>query len=345
MRPTSAEELVSERDLAFLAQMVPPDVAVYVSGSTVEGLGNECSDVDFFIMSAEDQSTLRQPALQSGYYIDCEYHSRDKLEHLAATHNRIAQSEAPESYVLPIGDLDLYYRTAIALPVNNSAEFLDVQRHFSVELHCRLYDIHGLQRAESYLLRARAALARGDELHALFATRSVAEWATTALLARGGEGYVSRKWRFEKAARLFGRSSPDYRRIWRLHNIGRRDARQYLAEVSDFAAEVGAVGKVPLPPWQIVLRTMDKQVETSDGLVLARDDVVVKVTGWAERLWRALDDSCDAHALVPIVSEWLDLTEADAELLIYAFLDDLQQRELIDRVAANEPDLAEPSPA
>jgi hypothetical protein len=233
---STAGDFVTHEDRAILQQLLTSkDDLVYVSGSRVEGLGNRYSDLDYFIVTPQDTDVFQQPVLQREYYIDCEYYSIDALKTLSET-VRAASADPVAASELPLQDVDLYYRTAIGVPVIGGDALVDLTRGFDKALVSKVYASIAAKRARTYLISAKTDLWLGDRLLALFEARVAAEWATNFYLAERGEAYPNSKWRFEKAARHFGASSAEYARIWEVSNIGDRTVTSYVDAVNEYSA-------------------------------------------------------------------------------------------------------------
>jgi hypothetical protein len=217
-----------------------PDDIVYISGSLIEGFGNQASDIDVFLITAgEPQYHGPFGSVLGDYYLDLEVYAREGMQALASRLNALDISDYRAVWLTPLADLDLYYRTLIGQACHNPGAFAAMRSDFSREVIERLLATWcGLRYAIS-LQQAREELDTRRLVEAALAGQAAAASALDAYLAAHGEAFPSLKWRFEKLARLHGASSDLYARAWPLKGAGSRDAGTYLDDVAEFAAGLG----------------------------------------------------------------------------------------------------------
>ncbi len=329
-RSTLLADLIDLKDLDVLEKLVgSEDDVVYVSGSRVEGFGNPNSDVDFFIVSdREEPPAVDQPVLQAGYYVDAEYWKWDVLESMAS---RFANFDVCSTEVAPFNfsELDLYYRTAIGIPVVNEARFSLLQGRFSKSTFSGVYAAICKSRSEDLLCIALGSLATKDELCALPAARQAAVAASEAFLAEQGEAYPNPKWRFEKALRLFGKKSAEYREIWEIQNSGGRSTEDYVTAVRRFCSRCGVEAQPKGGSWVKVTWAAVRQVPLREQLLLVAQGQVYRLDGWRQRVWRELN-GLDQTEVVECITRELGITSEDAKYVARSFIGDLARRGLVD---------------
>lgn len=324
-----------DEDLSVLRQLVTSDCETsYVSGSRVEGFGNPYSDVDFFLVTRARVSVLQQPAIQGDHYVDCEYHSWDDLLELSETFRQIHPEDCTDRWPTD-QELDLYYRTAIGLPVIGAERFLELQSHFPKEIFPSIYSAVASARAETLLWDAKGSIGCRDELRSLLAARSAAEWATEAMLAQHGEAYPNLKWRCVKAARRFGRSSKMYHDVWAIQNIGSRTLQEYLDATGAWCSKwavLASVLQVPSPT-SFNLATGVEETVVGEGVVVTNSDGRAYTLNSLQRaLWDEVKGGTTALQSAAVVARHTDLTSDAARLVADRFLERLSACQLANAV-------------
>jgi hypothetical protein len=236
------EELRQMRAVDAIVQTVvsSPDDIVYISGSLIEGFGNQASDIDVFLITAGEPQ-YRGPfgSVLGDYYLDLEVYTREGMQALASRINALDVSDYRAVWLTPLADLDLYYRTLIGEARHNPTAFKELRADFSRDVIERLLATWcGLRYAIS-LQQAREELDAGRSVNAALAGQAAMASALDAYLTAHGEAFPSLKWRFEKLARLHGTASDLYARAWALKAAGSRDAGAYLEDVAEFGTGLG----------------------------------------------------------------------------------------------------------
>ena len=190
-----------------------PGLSILISGSRVEGIWNELSDLDIYLIADKDDPTATGAAnieMKEGIYIDTEFHHLGKVEEVVDCVRRSLNT--PERLVdLTLDDLDLSYRLAIAdgivlTDLYNRGPLGKLDPDSIGEVfgqYCSIY-------AQLNLLQATRIISHVDS--AAMYLHEATRWAIDAILATKGEAFPSRKWRHEKAKRV-GVSLED-RELW-----------------------------------------------------------------------------------------------------------------------------------
>jgi hypothetical protein len=219
-QPEVSTSMMIDYTLAQVDEWRELNGCVLTSGSRVEGLSNRFSDLDLYVVTLEEGSPSRyQFVARPGYYVDVEFYSVAELERLARSINERSTDDTGWLSSLKPADVDVYYRMSIATAIwgdrpaamdrfdkeRGQAVFAALAAYWA-RWHLGLADeiLAGTSRSEPFERFARETL------------RSAAEYAMDAHLARAGEGFPSRKWRHEKAARAFGVDAPETRWFWEL---------------------------------------------------------------------------------------------------------------------------------
>jgi len=217
-----------------------PDDIVYISGSLIEGFGNASSDIDVFLVTAQ-QPEYRGPfgSVLGDFYLDLEVYRRGHMLELASRLNALDPADFRSVWLTPLAELDLYYRTLIGEAAHNPDGFASLRASFRRDVIERLLGAWcGLRYAAS-LQHAREELDARRPVNAALAGQAAAAFALDAYLAAHGEAFPSLKWRFDKLARLQGAESGLYRRAWQLKAAGSQDPAAYLEAVAGLGEEQG----------------------------------------------------------------------------------------------------------
>lgn len=326
------DEILRDRDREVIERLVTGDHdIVYVSGSRVERIGNAHSDLDFFIVTPTEIDLLQQPVFQRNYYIDCEYYSLHEMEALAEELNSV--DRLGDCAHISDDSIDLYYRTAIGIPVKQSDRFYALQTRFNKSIAASVFGQLAANRSIRNFSEATVDLLLGDQLTALFRSRCAAEWATNAFLARHGEAYPGTKWRFEKAERRFGLLSPEYKRMWDVRNIGDRSVEDYLTVVGEFLTWC----EVPLqqpPTAEHVLISRDPSVKEgyvgADAILVDADGFVCRLGPVNTAIWKDIEEPILRDTLVERLIEEGVVHPADyASVVVYTLVARLHGRGLV----------------
>lgn len=273
----------------------PGDV-VFVSGSLVEGFGNENSDLDLFLVRAEGEATP-DPRLVlatvgvEGAYVDYEVYNQANMAGISAAVNGTDPSDFRAVWQTPLDRIDLYYRTAIAEAAYNEDGLRRLQRDFDQEVAARLLQAWAGLRSVIKLQEARESLDASYAQQALVAAQAAAAYACDSCLASSGEAYPNLKWRFEKIARRFGRDSALYARMWQLKAPGARGVTAYLEDVAAFCSEMGMEAYAAWDADRLLLsQARDARLFTIGGrwILVQNRTMAFELSAQAAAAWRAL---------------------------------------------------------
>lgn len=267
------------------------DDAVILNGSRLEGLANDQSDVDAWIILSDQDHDRSVPVFDwlQGLHLNMSSYSRVMVEQLGEQLNALHEIDYEPLVALPINTLDRYYRVCSAYPVVNQPVLDCLQEVFSLPHLTRLLLAWTGLRVALELDKARHALEFGRPQQALLCVRRAAESAIDHLLASRGEVYPSLKWRFEKLARCAGSDSPAYREAWSLKAPGARDAASYLGAVEAYAATVGA-GSYPVVPSRLQRAPSTQLFELGGRCYLVQGKAVLfELNPGGRWLWERLD--------------------------------------------------------
>jgi hypothetical protein len=224
-----------------------PEDLVFVSGSLVEGFGNENSDLDLFLVRAEGERTDDPRLVLStvgfeGSYVDYEVYNQANMAGISALLNDSDLTNLRSVWEIPLDRIDLYYRTAVGEAAYNAPALSLLQGSFDKEVAARVLNVWTALRSVWKLQAARESLEAGFAPQALVSAQAAAGYAADSYLATQGEAYPNLKWRYEKIERRFGKDSPLFRRLWALKSPGGRGVTAYLDDVAAFCDEMGVTG-------------------------------------------------------------------------------------------------------
>lgn len=202
---TAALSSKALEEIQHIADRFPETTSFVATGSIVEGLGNQNSDIDLYAISeGSPPGQTTAIGIRESQYIDCEYM---RLASVAQLCERVSEAGWAGLETLSLRELDRFYRIAISIPVRVSDTVAAVLDGFSQSVACHAFGRYAVLRAYEHTCRAACALANGADIEALVFLREGALWHAAARLAEAGEGYPSLKWTGEKAARRFGRDT------------------------------------------------------------------------------------------------------------------------------------------
>jgi len=213
----------------------------FISGSVPAGFGNKSSDVDIYVIS--DKNPLLPNGLkfgytnlEHGYYNEVIVFTNNYIKELCSKINNNQYDVNNSEFLL---EMEHYYRCAIGVPLLNSEKFFETVRDFSTQIADAAYAQHYLSECKNKL-RTLLLLIKYElfELTVDYAKLS-AEHAIDYLLAKNGEGYESRKFRFLKLEKLCERNSDLYKQCWQIQFKGKRSSEDYANDVFRFCTELG----------------------------------------------------------------------------------------------------------
>jgi len=273
-----------------------PEDIVFISGSLVEGFGNENSDLDLFLVRHEGEPTP-DPRLVlatvgvEGAYVDYEVYNLANMAAISAAINATDVSNFRAVWETSLDRIDLYYRTAVAEPVHNPDGLRRLQRDFDRGVAARLLQTWTGLRSVVKLQEARESLDDGYAPQALVSAQAAAAHAADSYLASQGEAYPNLKWRYEKIERRFGRDSALFRKLWALKSPGTRAVPAYLDEVGAFCDEMG-MSKYAAWGVDSLLLSQAREVRLfplgQRHLLVQNKTMLFELNAFAASIWRAL---------------------------------------------------------
>jgi hypothetical protein len=224
---------------------------VFEAGSSAEGFDRHKSDLDVYLIydkSAPGAANLPHtppeyhPVIKisaSGQLYDVELFPLQWMEDLAERLNGLPLDDWDALCDFPMEDLNTYYRTSIGRPLWNIPRFKELQSRFSKEKLAKVFAIwcgmHGARKLQS----AERLRDHGDLDGAFMAARDAVMFAVDGHLARNGEAFTGRKFRYSKLQRFGGRGSELYRRTWELKTLGEKPLEKYIEEAAAFCQSLG----------------------------------------------------------------------------------------------------------
>lgn len=275
-------------EISRFATTLDEGTSLVATGSLVEGFGNANSDIDLYVVQDEARPSVpTSVGIRQSRYIDCEHVTLASLRQLA---ERIADLDRSTVLGYTMRELDRYYRLAIAIPVRTTASFDDTFALFDASRSRKALEIFA--RVYAYELHACSAvlLATGEERSARLFAREAALWAATERLAAQGEGYVGPKWVGEKAARRYGRDSPEFRGL----------VDGYLRPGADISTLIETHRRTLVLPGEVTDAVRDRALRLAPGVRMVGDverchlirakAAVARLGGPAAEICRALDE-------------------------------------------------------
>ncbi|MDE0603169.1 MAG: hypothetical protein OXI18_02100 [bacterium] len=181
------------------------NVSVFFSGSRVEGIFNDLSDLDIYLigdLTDPSATGAANIAMKEGYYVDSEFYDIPTVTAVIDT-VLMAQGNSTSLVGLKLSDINLAYRLAIGNPVYVSEAY---RKSCADKLDSNVISTIFAQfctlNAQMNIEQARRVESMELQLPTFVYAQETGRWAIDAILAAGGEGFPSRKWRHEKAERL-----------------------------------------------------------------------------------------------------------------------------------------------
>jgi hypothetical protein len=304
--PQTAERATSDSRSPSLAQLASAFRAdhediVFVSGSRLEGLGNEKSDYDVYVVQKDGRGGPPFVTIVlDGAYVVYETFNLGHFVRVADTLNAIRPDDFAAVWNVSWFDLECYYRVLIGSALSNASAFADLQCRFArpvidacVETWCAL-------RAVARFDEARRKAALGKTRGAYLSAQLAAWAALDSYLASQGQSYPSFKWRYEKLKRLCRETDPFFTRAWDLKALGSRTVESYL---DDVAAWLDELNFQRFAGWSIG-RVTPRKIDTVslvrlDGAayLVANKNALFELTPAGEQVWNWIDGRTDRATL------------------------------------------------
>jgi hypothetical protein len=190
-----------------------PQVAVaFVSGSLIEGFGNDTSDLDVFVLTEGPPAASRPAVLarfdQSGATIDLDYAGDvrtdteiwplTEVKQVAAQLDTVDPTDWRAAVALDRVRLDLAHRIRVGVAVAGEPGFLALQGLFDWDRLARILAQRFLQDYNEFAEDASGAVHAGDHITAMLNSRAALGAAVDAVLAGRGATNGKSKWRHRK---------------------------------------------------------------------------------------------------------------------------------------------------
>lgn len=188
-----------------------PDGALALAGSLIEGIGNERSDIDVFLVAAlPDDGRLSfgdaQVVAVGGLVVDIEYVDPSRLRRLTGTLARFPSAEArnqrPSAVALTLPEIKILHNLRVARPVKGEDAWRDTVRAIDARGLARLIFDFCAVSVDMTQEDAVGFLDAGDPESAVALLRMLRQHLAGALLAAFGETNPAEKWRSVKLRRL-----------------------------------------------------------------------------------------------------------------------------------------------
>jgi predicted nucleotidyltransferase len=238
MKTRTANEILSSvglqaEDLLHREDLLASDrIAVYLSGSLVEGLGNRGSDIDVYVVGSVNptqgsiqryQNTITSIHHHEDRRVDFEYWTNDAVERLVERTRRLSTNESPEERTPLWGRLselecEFIHRLRIGLPLRD-AECVDrLQRRFDYAQICKYFAGCSVTSADDALEDLYGMLDDFDYEVLLLRSRDLLDHICDAYCHHLGNTNTKRKWRRKILVRLVSddRGRALAAQLWRL---------------------------------------------------------------------------------------------------------------------------------
>ncbi|MFF1659164.1 nucleotidyltransferase domain-containing protein [Streptomyces sp. NPDC058255] len=186
--------------------------AVFVSGSLVEGFGNENSDLDVFVLtSSTSDASLSETAstfdmgdclIEVDYHhdvrVDTEIWPIERFFEIAGRISDFPVGDASAIIRFPDRDFDSAHRLRIGVPVRGVEVFNELRDKFDFKRLSRLLANKFVTAYEGHSEDASGAVRANDAYTAMLMSRWALGSAIDAYLASQGMTNPKEKWRFSK---------------------------------------------------------------------------------------------------------------------------------------------------
>lgn len=232
--------------------------SVYVGGSLTAGLGNATSDADLFVLTAADGDTDVTQYVVEGHRIDVERYPTAQAEKMVAdvVDFELRRENLAELHHLP-GALDFVFRLASSETVVGSERLAALRERIDAARPAirRTAVNYTVLTLSAHLEDFVGAAGEGDLDTAALVGQSLVALAGKAVVAAGGDLYLSNKWVYKQLARTAGDAFPlqlfqHYQRGgWTTDGPGAAEELIGFAQTCVVEAQVfGGVG-VPVAAW------------------------------------------------------------------------------------------------
>lgn len=316
-----------------------PDNIICDGGSQIEGFGTSRSDLDLYLIYDADRGlTSGIPETAYDYHmavgevdqrtVDIELMSKQYLADLARTLNALDETRADRVAGVKLERLNTYYRMCIARPLYNETGFALAQAQFDKQKFARIFAVWCSAHAARTRLNGRQSLEAGDLDAAFEAYRDCYQFATDYHLIVHGEAFTSRKYRFSKLARAFGRESAVFQRCWDLKSLGDRTVAEYARLVErlcdDFELKDDFAKEQKTPTVKVKKLFRPFRVGSKHYVVENKTNMY-PVPADALTLWSYFDGSRNVEELALGLAEREKIDKSTADARVRVAVEALQQ--------------------
>lgn len=237
------EPRLAQVDFDFSEIMNVSNDFAFLSGSVIEGFGNQASDVDIYIVSKKDVGfpdgkKNNYTNEKDGYYNEINWFSYDWHKKIADQINSLQLNNIWHD--MPSSDaLDYYYRTSISVPLINPNNHRIETTEYSRQRILQVLEYYYGYRAYKAMQYAIQFLEAEEIEQCYFWINKAMRLMIDSVLASNGEGYMSEKFRFLKIERAFGRNSELYTSAKKFRYLGKYEMLDYISDVMAYIKYIG----------------------------------------------------------------------------------------------------------
>ncbi|UZW14826.1 hypothetical protein OSC52_02980 [Clostridium pasteurianum] len=194
---------------------------MYLSGSIIEGFGNESSDVDLYIIynemdkkdiinqipdfgntiSDECDEFIKYHFEYDGKRFDCELWRIDQVIEIIEELNNIKSLNDSGHHIISTSKLEFLHRLKIGVSIYNSHNFNKIKKSVNF-LYLNLYTVLQMMYMQDRILEdVQGALLSKDIGTSFFSAKKLLKYAIHSYLAYFGETNISEKWIYRKLKR------------------------------------------------------------------------------------------------------------------------------------------------
>ena len=326
-------KLLADLDIRFNQVIDIEKDTVFVSGSVIEGFGNDKSDLDIYIIS--DNQSVQQVfiPIDLGKKIDIVILTHEEIQEIGSKINQTSPNSYDEVYLVSSDYLIHYYFTAIAEPIVNPKILYSLQSDFRKEIVARLLESYYGLWCQKTLAQANFALQENDLEAAYFSVQIAIGFAIDSFLAAHGESYPRRKFRFDKIARAFGKSSDIFCKAWKLRSLGKTDFMSYIQDGKQFCSELGMdrFPKTNIDTLRFRREPNVRMIDVIDHFYLVyKQEYIYNLSAQAGYLWSIIDGKRTKDELASHLAKKFDLESEHATSLASECLWTLQMHGLVE---------------
>jgi hypothetical protein len=206
--------LIHEVRLLLRAREVAGEDISWVSGSIVEGYGNESSDVDVFVITRRPLAELGltvergdhgiSGVVSNGVRFDVEFWPLEAVDRLVDRLSAIPLGNAARNnmYALQFWETEFIHRVLVGVPVTNSEGFAWLRSRFDADAFTHFLFDNAVRKVDAVFDDAVGMLRAGQLRSAAIQAREAVGFAVDSLLHSYGDSNDKAKFRFERLARL-----------------------------------------------------------------------------------------------------------------------------------------------